>query len=604
VALANYLRRRGATYSVRVPVPQDLQAQVGKREITKALGKVRDPAEAKRKGAERVQEIRAWFDRLRSGAKLTSGMIERECQDIAREALEFLKVWRLGRAPQRSTATDDGYDEDDPHIVGLDVAFDQFVEAIGEDNFRPVTAQAAEIVARLGVSAPKDSPEWNELCRALLRTHLEVYRVELKRVRGDELATAKTPLNPMLADAFQDGGAIIARGHAGLTSPAPLRVDRARQDGGAIIAPSRGRKTEDGEWSLEEACDRFIAAHVNGASNLNGSMQRDAAWTPKTEAQHRATLDMFKRWAEPGTPLSEIDRRTVGDFKALIERLPTMHGKRAADKDRSLQSIVEEAERAGEERLSPTTIQRHLSALIGLFRYAKEHGRYTADNPASGFRFPRTRRPRDERPAWTPKQLEALFQSPIWMEPEILDHRYFLPLLGAYGGLRLEEACQLHVEDVRTEDGITFLDIRPGDGKQLKSRAAKRRVPVHPVVITAGFLRHVEGARRKGSTLVFPELEGRRGGPDKRFGAAVTKEFTAYRRAIGQYEPGRDLHALRHSFTTGLEDAGVSRQFIDELTGHEGTGETSRYAKGASLKVLAEAVSRLDYGFDTAHLIA
>jgi integrase len=168
--------------------------------------------------------------------------------------------------------------------------------------------------------------------------------------------------------------------------------------------------------------------------------------------------------------------------------------------------------------------------------------------------------------------------------------------------LRLEEGCQLHVEDVGSEDGIAFLDIRPGEGKQLKSRAAVRRVPIHPVLITAGFLRHVDDARRNGSVLVFSELAGRRAGPDKRLGAAVTKAFTAYRRAIGQYEPGRDFHALRHSFTTALEEAGVSRQFIDELTGHEGAGETSRYAKGASLKVLNEGVARLDYGFDTAHL--
>jgi integrase len=152
------------------------------------------------------------------------------------------------------------------------------------------------------------------------------------------------------------------------------------------------------------------------------------------------------------------------------------------------------------------------------------------------------------------------------------------------------------------EDGIAFLAIRPGDGKQLKSRAAVRRVPLHPVLIGAGFLRHVEEARRNGSVLLFPELDGRRGGPDKRLGAMVTKTFTAYRRFIGQYERGRDFHALRHSFTTALEDAAVSRQFIDELTGHEGAGETSRYVKGASLKVLAEAASRLDYGFDTAHL--
>src|SRR6476620_3882702 len=88
--LANYLRRRGAAYSVRVPVPQDLWEKVGKREIVKALGKVRDPAEAKRKGPAQVQEIHAWFDRLRSGAKLTSEMIEHECQEAARGWLELL----------------------------------------------------------------------------------------------------------------------------------------------------------------------------------------------------------------------------------------------------------------------------------------------------------------------------------------------------------------------------------------------------------------------------------------------------------------------------------------------------------------------------------
>jgi integrase len=567
--LANYLRRRGASYSVRIPVPKDLWEQVGKREVVKALGKVRDPAEARRKAPAKVQEIHAWFDRLRSGAKLTSEMIERECQDIARAALEFLKAERL--STPRYEVEPNGRD---PREDYLWCRMDDFEEALGEDNFRGVCVEAEEIISRLGVVTPKESAEWRELCQALLYTHAEVYRVEAERHRGDALAVARTPLNPMLADAFQTG----------LTKPmpSPLRADRARHE------------TVDSEWSLEEACDKFIAAHCNGIG----------VWTPKTETQHRASLSMFKQFAGAGTPLSAIDRRSVGDFKALIERLPITHGKRAGDKDRSLQNIVEEAERAGTARLSSKTIQRHLSALIGLFRYAKEHGRYHADNPAAGFRFPRTRRPRDERPAWTPKQLEALFRSPVWSGSGVVrDHRYFLPLLGAYAGLRLEEACQLHVKDVRTQDGVPYLDICPGEGKQLKSLAAVRRVPVHPVLIAAGFLRHVEDARRKGSVLVFPELAGRRGGPDKRLGAAVTKAFTAYRRAIGQYEPGRDFHALRHSFTTGLEDAGVLRQFIDDLTGHEGAGETSRYAKGASLKVLAEAVSRLDYGFDTAYLM-
>lgn len=55
--LASYLRRRGVTYSARVPAPKDLWEVIGKREIVKALGKVRDPAAAKRKVAEQVREI-------------------------------------------------------------------------------------------------------------------------------------------------------------------------------------------------------------------------------------------------------------------------------------------------------------------------------------------------------------------------------------------------------------------------------------------------------------------------------------------------------------------------------------------------------------------
>jgi hypothetical protein len=37
------------------------------------------------------------------------------------------------------------------------------------------------------------------------------------------------------------------------------------------------------EWSLEEACDKFIAAHCNTSSNLNGSND------PKGEAVELAT---------------------------------------------------------------------------------------------------------------------------------------------------------------------------------------------------------------------------------------------------------------------------------------------------------------------------
>jgi hypothetical protein len=83
VALANYLRRRGATYSVRVPVPVDLQPVVGKTEIVKALGRVRDPADAKRKGPAAAQEIHDWFDQLRGSLLLrTATRVGAEVQHV------------------------------------------------------------------------------------------------------------------------------------------------------------------------------------------------------------------------------------------------------------------------------------------------------------------------------------------------------------------------------------------------------------------------------------------------------------------------------------------------------------------------------------------
>jgi integrase len=263
-------------------------------------------------------------------------------------------------------------------------------------------------------------------------------------------------------------------------------------------------------------------------------------------------------------------------------------------------------------RLNQRTVRRHLTALSGLFRWVKEQGRYDGDNPAGGFTFPRSKRGRDERPGWAADQLQALFRSPIWTgcaSPKrrawpgsliIKDAAYWLPLLGAFAGLRLEEASQLLVADVGTEAGAPFVHIRPGEGKLLKSMAAVRRVPLHPVLTDAGFLDYVATIRDQGHTLVFPTL--RRGGPDGRLGTQVTKDFTEYRRAIGLYAKGRDFHALRHSFTTALVVAGVDRAIIDELTGHEGTGETSHYTKALPLSVLHDAIRRVDYGFDAGHL--
>jgi integrase len=122
-------------------------------------------------------------------------------------------------------------------------------------------------------------------------------------------------------------------------------------------------------------------------------------------------------------------------------------------------------------------------------------------------------------------------------------------------------------------------------------------VPVHPLLVRLGLLDHIADMRRKGERQLFPELE--RGGPDQRFGYAFSKDFTEYRRAIGAYEPGRDFHALRHSVSTALFNAGVDTSVVSAILGHAQVGVSAGvYLSGYKLAKLAEAITALDFGLD------
>jgi hypothetical protein len=122
----------------------------------------------------------ARFERLRSGARLTSEMIERECQDIAREALRFLKAERPS-----------GGEEGEPRDDYLTDRMGDFGDALAQGDFSPVRGEAEEIISCLGVVAPAGSAEWQEPCRALLHTHAEVYRIDAAPFRGGPLATIR-----------------------------------------------------------------------------------------------------------------------------------------------------------------------------------------------------------------------------------------------------------------------------------------------------------------------------------------------------------------------------------------------------------------------------
>ena len=78
--------------------------------------------------------------------------------------------------------------------------------------------------------------------------------------------------------------------------------------------------------------------------------------------------------------------------------------------------------------------------------------------------------------------------------------------------LRFEELLQLHVEDVRQEEGIWCISINDAsedeaNPKKLKNKASERLIPVHNALIRLGFIDFVNKQSQDKHIRLFPELK-------------------------------------------------------------------------------------------------
>ena len=105
----------------------------------------------------------------------------------------------------------------------------------------------------------------------------------------------------------------------------------------------------------------------------------------------------------------------------------------------------------------------------------------------------RERTAEDRREPFSAEDLNTLFKA-TWFETgrgvltrqntyrEFLPYYYWLPLIGIYQGARINEICQLYLDDIsQDEDGTWGIDINENrEDQRLKNKASRRCIPVHP----------------------------------------------------------------------------------------------------------------------------
>ena len=131
-------------------------------------------------------------------------------------------------------------------------------------------------------------------------------------------------------------------------------------------------------------------------------------------------------------------------------------------------------------------------------------------------------------------------------------------------GMRSGEACGLLAEDVSIKGNLgRFVQVRPNHLRQLKSKAAERVVPLHPV------LEQLLDQQLPTSGRLFPSLTVDR----------VVKRY-AYLRSVHRELHGTVFHSTRKWFITQCERTGVPEHFTASLVGHQSARSENKLTYG------------------------
>ena len=128
--------------------------------------------------------------------------------------------------------------------------------------------------------------------------------------------------------------------------------------------------------------------------------------------------------------------------------------------------------------------------------------------------------------------------------------RFWIPLIGLFSGLRLNEICQLDLADILLLDGVLCFTITSGTSesqsqKRVKNLASERIVPVHAELRRCGFENYITERRKNDGAKLFPELKiGSTGYHSKAMSQWFIRTLppTATERSAQEQlsEPGRD----------------------------------------------------------------
>ncbi|WP_162238141.1 site-specific integrase [Rhizobium sp. Leaf306] len=323
--------------------------------------------------------------------------------------------------------------------------------------------------------------------------------------------------------------------------------------------------------------------------------------------------------------LRDIERDDCKAVRDLLLRLPANSTK--LYRGMSFAEAADRGSKDGRKVLSPVTVNSYVHKMSALFNYAVvEEG---ADkNPARKLGLEGHEHGEEDRHPFAREQLEKIFSAPIYTGCQDDERnwakvgkskpkrtKFWVPLIGLYQGMRLNEICQLRTEDIQSESGIYFFNIKPDivfgkskaaqgyddGGRRTKTASARRRVPVHPTLQELGFSEFVAARREAGNERLFPDLK-----KDSRgyFSDGFQKWFSRLLEKQGAKKEKTSFHSFRHNWADSMRLAGVPQERRRLIGGWKKTATDEKYGSSLPITALYDEISKISYqDIKTTHLL-
>ena len=310
-----------------------------------------------------------------------------------------------------------------------------------------------------------------------LLNRLEIWR----SLQTDRLAVAMRRLPSVIARIEME--VEHARSMAGMPVDAtlipPLTDDPAERLVVATAAPTPLAEA-NGSPTLAEAYRRYIDDPTR-------------AWTSNTREAYETSRKLAIAVMGEAVPVALISRTQCRDFLDVLRFLPANASK--VFPKLSPRDAADRARLRGDIKIISAANANSLMSNMSSFLNWAVNEELLARNPARGLRLPDPVNKRDKRLPFSPEQLHAIFNAPLYRgcidgergynkvgDQRPRNARFWVPLIALFTGARLGEICQLDVTDIRPIDGVSCIVVSQRSlvgttDKQLKTSASDRLIP-------------------------------------------------------------------------------------------------------------------------------